>query len=741
MASGRQRSRATVNEASSSASGFSDCDVALAQKGSLPPSSDVDLAARCGPAVQCARLMLLAALRRRSGFLQAASRPGTISVIKVPSDAWVSEVTTAWQLLADAVLSDTPCPKRTGPPIKAARRRYRKASKAPDTHFAANVQIQAPDDKTVQRVEKEVRDALARQASIRVISHNPERFLPRDLLLAADQHLIVPAPAASVLKELAHTLSGRVQRSSLRCLSVDLDELGALLTPNSILLGHRAGQRAHTFLRRLADLVLGRRSRSTIGFDRADVILEQLHGLGEAGEWALRAAADLRDHAAGRLAWSEVDRGIVIAGPPGSGKTTLARALANTAGVPFICASLPERQGDRDGHLGTLLGAMRRTFDEARAVSPCVLLIDEIDSFGDRALFHRNHRGYSVQVVNVFLEQLDGAAGRSGVLVIGACNDASRLDPAITRAERLARVAQIQLPNAEALARIFRHHLGNALADGDLAGVALAAEALRAAGADVERWCRGARRRARTERRGMTLADVVAEVGPPPPDLTPEERCRIAIHEAGHAVAYAAIGPEMLRRVSVSWTGQTGGMTEVHPAGYMLPRLTLTRSELRRRLRALLAGRAAELELLGEVSGGAGGTIGSDLAAATRLAALAVGSLGLAEHPEELVFRGGADLLEKAESLGLDPDLRARVAALLRECHDDARRLISLNRCTVERLAEALLRRGYLNGAEALEIIGRVTDRDVPQSSTVLEAGNRPEHPKAEPQRGAGAVQ
>src|SRR3546814_617433 len=158
----------------------------------------------------------------------------------------------------------------------------------------------------------------------------------------------------------------------------------------------------------------------------------------------------------GGLRWEDVDCGVLLSGPTGVGKTMFAGALARTCGCPLVSASLGEWQAA--GHLGDLLKAMRRTFDEARKCAPCILFIDEIDSFGDRAAFDRHHRDYGIPLVNAFLEELDGVRGRAGVVVVGATNDPERIDPAIRRPGRLDRTIELGLPDAEALQERSEEH-------------------------------------------------------------------------------------------------------------------------------------------------------------------------------------------------------------------------------------------------------------------------------------------
>lgn len=174
--------------------------------------------------------------------------------------------------------------------------------------------------------------------------------------------------------------------------------------------------------------------------------LRDMYGYGAAKEWGLELAQDLIDWQRGKIDWSEVDTGIVLSGPPGVGKTQFAAALARQCNVPIIATSLARWQAR--GHLGDLLKAMRSDFDKAKEGAPCILFCDELDSFGDRNSFSADNKDYSTQVVNGFLEHLDGLDGREGVVVIGATNNVSGIDPAILRPGRLDRHVAIPLPSA-----------------------------------------------------------------------------------------------------------------------------------------------------------------------------------------------------------------------------------------------------------------------------------------------------
>ncbi|MDT8292269.1 AAA family ATPase, partial [Roseomonas mucosa] len=412
---------------------------------------------------------------------------------------------------------------------------------------------------------------------------------------------------------------------------------------------------------------------------------------------------DLRACRAGDLDAAELDRGAVLEGPPGCGKTSLARAIADSADVPFVAASLQDWQGARDGHLGTTLGAMRETFEEARRLAPCVLLVDEMDSFGDRNRFHAVHRDYSRQIVNGFLEQLDGALGRSGIVVIGCTNDASGLDPAILRAGRLERLIRVPLPDETGLQAIFRRHLGEALLDTDLSEMARTAHARRAAGADVERWCRSARGTARRARRPMVVDDLQVEVGTAPPHPSHQDLWLACVHEAGHALGYLSLGPGVLESVCIRPESRSLGFTQ---ARIPTDRTFVTRKILLGQLRALLAGRAAEIEVLGEASSGSGGTDGSDLAVATRLTVMAVAAMGLDDHPHALLWQPIGSASTADDVLARDGEIRSRAAALLNTAMEDARRLVQEHLEGTVVVAEALMQRNRLDAEEVASLLG-----------------------------------
>jgi ATP-dependent Zn protease len=197
------------------------------------------------------------------------------------------------------------------------------------------------------------------------------------------------------------------------------------------------------------------------------------------------------------------------------------------------------------------------------------------------------------------------------------------------------------------------------------------------------------------------------------------------------------MGKCVLLGVRVGRRGDQAAYNEVDISDLLSASITKEQAMLH--IRALLAGRAAEEELLGAASGGAGGSSRSDLSMATRLALLLVTSLGLDDHPQGLLYRFGGDQDDAADILTRDPDLRERVAAILRDGHEDARRLVHRRRDAIDRLALKLEEKETLYADDVLDLlqVGDTTltsltpEQSVPHSSSPVEA-SRPSAPKPE---------
>ena len=394
---------------------------------------------------------------------------------------------------------------------------------------------------------------------------------------------------------------------------------------------------------------------------------------------------------AGRIPLAAIDKGLLLTGAPGTGKTSLVAAIAREAGIYLVATSYSDFSNYKEGHLSHVQQRIRQKFAEARRHRPAILFIDEIDTIPARGRASRNSDWWN-SILTCLLTEIDGINGNDGnerhqgVVVIGACNsDPSQIDEALLRSGRLDRHIEIPLPDVPALIGIFRLHLGVDLAGVDLRPAALAARGR--TGADVERFVREARRAARKGARAMVLQDLLDAAGSNEASLSPDARRRIAYHEAGHAVVTLSLG--LAQPVAISIEG-AGGAAE----NEITSSQALTRGHCLDLLTLLLAGRAAEILAYGEPTAGAGGADGSDLDRATQLALRLEASYGLGQlGPVAVIGFTARDLM-------IMPDLRKAVRRTLEAAEAKALDLLKANRPSLDALAQALFTSGYLDRAE-----------------------------------------
>jgi cell division protease FtsH len=519
-----------------------------------------------------------------------------------------------------------------------------------------------------------------------------ERMIPASVRHAADLRLSLPPLSSTMVSKAIARLSGRKPKVTMAQADA------ARLTPAIIRACWRPWGTADQYVARMTAAVRASAPAAS------GLRLAALIGMDEAADWGRAVAQDLADLRAGRITWEDCDRGALLSGPPGTGKTTYAKALSAECGVPLVTGS--HSQWQAAGHLGELLKAMRETFEQARQQAPCILFIDELDGFGDRSSVAGDYRDYALQVINGLLEELDGVAGREGVVVVGACNDPSRIDPAIMRSGRIEKHLSIPLPDHAALAMIFKHYGQENWSEAAYEEMAL--NAIGATGADVEKWCRGARRRARSARRPMTEADVMAEICGQD-ERTEAELRRIAVHEAGHAVMAELTRAGSVLGASIRGGEGRGGHVAMQPHKEAIR----TKATLLADARVLLAGRAAEEVLLGDVSSGAGGGQQSDLAKASVMLVN-----GLAAHGLD----GGAPLWTgpvrpeaMAQLMARRPALAREAEALLAEAYAESKATLERQVHALQAVSDALLVRKSLLGDEISALV-------TPDSNAVAKA-------------------
>jgi cell division protease FtsH len=518
------------------------------------------------------------------------------------------------------------------------------------------------------------------------------RLLPRELVSLAEHRIVVRPFDGLSIGAVIKAVTGRHPSTQIE------EELARQVTFEVLAIAVRSDLGAEKSLERLRRLI---DTRSQI---EGGPLLSEMHGLGAAQQWGMELAADLRAYIGGQLPWSACPKGLLISGPPGTGKTSFARALyreiresGNGTPIPlhFIATSYSAWQSHKDGHLGNVTAAIRKLFAEANR--PCIIYIDEIDSLPARGRGGHDDPWWTA-VLNCVLEQLDGYERREGVVVIASCNDPTRLDSALVRAGRLDHHIAIPLPDVPSLMGIFRTHLGTDLQGADLRAPALAARGH--TGADIERWVRMARRTARTAARSLTLQDLIDAVRGGKPEWPADVRRRIAHHEAGHAIAILALGIAEPMALSI---GGIGGVAESELGESQAE----TRAALEKFLVALLAGRAAEEITFDEVTAGSS----NDLARCTRLAtrletSFGFGSLGLVSLSGEL---------SDQDLLAFDR-LRAAVGTTIDRAYATALDILGRNRSALDALASALFSAGYLDQAEIRAVLAQTPLR--PQDVT-----------------------
>jgi ATP-dependent Zn protease len=443
--------------------------------------------------------------------------------------------------------------------------------------------------------------------------------------------------------------------------------------------------------------------------------MDDLHGLGEARQIAEDLIADIRAAQAGQIPWSAVDRGLLLCGAPGTGKTTLARAIAKECGVKFVVGSAANWQSA--GYLDAHLRAMRADFDAARRYAPAILFIDEIDSIGSREQVSGTNALYHTEVINALLAEIQGIDSAGSVIVIGATNYVENIDPALRRAGRLDQVVEIPLPNIEGLEQIFGYYLSRYEAEGgalgpDVDARSLAEMAFGLTAADVEFFVRGGARRARREHRPVGQVDLMAEVTRRPrradsaPMLTPDEMHRVAVHESGHTVARlisSTGGADLAFASIVPRLDGSLGFTASVPTNTRV----LTRRTMLEQLETVLGGRAAEEVVFGadDIGAGAGGpAANSDLAVATRLATLIVCQSGL----------GGDALLRWTTEPTAEQD--EKIDEVIGEAYRSIRTSLQAHRQLLDRVTAALEEKQELSGNELRRIAESVGSAAPPTS-------------------------
>jgi cell division protease FtsH len=441
---------------------------------------------------------------------------------------------------------------------------------------------------------------------------------------------------------------------------------------------------------------------------RIPVTFDDVAGVDEAKEELEEIIEFLRHPKKFQALGAKIPRGVLLVGPPGSGKTLLAKAIAGEAGVPFFSISGSEFV---EMFVGVGASRVRDLFDQAKKSAPCLVFIDEIDAVGrQRGAGLGGGHDEREQTLNQLLVEMDGFDPNAGIIVIAATNRPDILDPALLRPGRFDRRIVVDNPDAKGRRAILDVHVRGKPISEDVTLDVLARRTPGFSGADLANMVNEAAllaaRRGKKQVGQSEFDEAIERViaGPLRKSriLSPKERERIAYHEAGHTLL-AKLLPEANppHKVTILPRGMA--------LGYVLPlpqeeRFTRTRGELVTELAVLLGGRTAEEIVFGEITSGAA----NDFEQATDLARRMVTEFGMSDKLGPLTLGAkhgpvflGRDLAESRNySDEIAYEIDKEVRRIIDECHGRARQLLTDRRAALERIARSLVERESLQGGE-----------------------------------------
>lgn len=458
------------------------------------------------------------------------------------------------------------------------------------------------------------------------------------------------------------------------------------------------------------------RSRRVEQEGRVQVTFDDVAGLSSAKQDLREIVEFLKEPERFRRLGGKVPRGVLLVGPPGTGKTLLARAVAGEAGVPFFSIN-----GSEFIELFVGVGAsrVRELFEEAKKVAPAIIFIDEIDAVGrSRGAGLGGGHDEREQTLNQLLSEMDGFSRNDLTIVLAATNRPDVLDSALLRPGRFDRRVMVDRPECAARRAILAVHTKDKPLAEDVDLDATAKNTPGFSGADlanlVNEAALGATRRgAESIAQSDFLAayDKIVLGDPRETKLDPNEKQRVAVHEAGHAViAHFTPGAEPPERVTIIPRGMALGVTQQTPGA---DRHIMTQSELSARLRVLMGGYAAESVVFGDVSSGAA----NDLQKATDIAFKMVAHFGMSErvgpvfheHRTEHPFLGQMLATEGGTSDATVHVIEQETRKFLSDAVDVAKSLVRERRAELDRLVSALMDDETIERKRLDELLGSRT--------------------------------
>ena len=410
-------------------------------------------------------------------------------------------------------------------------------------------------------------------------------------------------------------------------------------------------------------------------------------------------------------AGASMPKGVLLVGPPGTGKTMLAKAVAGEASVPFFSISGSEFV---EMFVGMGASKVRDLFKQAKEKAPCIVFIDEIDAIGQK----RNSTGTGgnderEQTLNQLLTEMDGFEGNTGVIILAATNRPESLDPALTRPGRFDRRVPVELPDLAGREAILRAHAKNIKMAQDVDLHTIARMASGASGAELANIINEAALRAvRNGRTIVSQADleesievVIAGYQKKNAVLSDKEKLVVSYHEIGHSlVAAKQTNSAPVQKITIipRTSGALGYTMQVDTGDKYL----LTKEEIENKIATYTGGRAAEEVVFGEITTGAS----NDIEQATKLARAMITRYGMSDEFDMVAMEtvnnqylgGDTSLACSAET---QKEIDKKVVELVKKQHEKARQILLDNRAKLDELARFLCEKETITGDEFMEIL------------------------------------
>ena len=407
---------------------------------------------------------------------------------------------------------------------------------------------------------------------------------------------------------------------------------------------------------------------------------------------------------------ASMPKGVLLVGPPGTGKTMLAKAVAGEANVPFFSMSGSEFV---EMFVGMGASKVRDLFKQAKEKAPCIVFIDEIDAIGKKRDGQMGGNDEREQTLNQLLTEMDGFEGNTGVIILAATNRPESLDPALTRPGRFDRRVPVELPDLKGREAILQVHARKIKVAEDVDFEKVARMASGASGAELANIVNEAALRAvRDGRKFATQADleesievVIAGYQKKNAILTDKEKWTVAYHEIGHAlVAAKQTNSAPVQKITIipRTSGALGYTMQVEEGNHYL----MTKEEIENKIATLTGGRAAEEVQFGVISTGAS----NDIEQATKLARAMITRYGMSDDFDMVALEtvtnqylgGDASLACSAET---QAQIDRKVVELVKFEHQKALNILTENRAKLDELSKYLYEKETITGEEFMNIL------------------------------------